>query len=81
MCWRRDITARSSAPILPVGNLCSQKQQEIARTVKEIVEGGRPEVSSQSMQGIYTVCCFPQTSKLMHRNRTVMFTCQTFEFS
>lgn len=53
MCWRRDITARSSAHILPVGNLCSQKQQEIARTVKEIVEGGRPEVSSQSMQGTH----------------------------
>lgn len=53
MCWRRDVTARSSAPILPVGNLCRPKQQEIARTVKRIVEGGRPEESSQSMQGTH----------------------------
>ena len=79
MCWRRDVTARSSAPILPVGNLCSEKQEEVARTVKQTVEDGRPDVSSQSLQG--THCLLFSTNLQMRRNRTVMFTGQTFEFS
>ena len=46
--WR-DIIAGSSAPISLIQNLFSQNQHEIARTGKEIVMVGRPEVLSQSL--------------------------------
>ena len=49
MCRWRDVIAGSSAPISPNRNLFSQNQHEIARTGKEIVMVGRPELLSQSL--------------------------------
>ena len=49
MCRWHDIIAGSSAPISLIQNLFSQNQHEIARTGKEIVMVGRPEVLSQSL--------------------------------
>ena len=63
--WR-DIIAGSSAPISLIQNLFSQNQHEIARTGKEIVMVGRPEVLSQSLPSLrYRHCCLPEISKCM----------------
>ena len=44
-----DVIAGSSAPISPIRNLICQNQHEIARTGKQIVMVGRPEVLSQCL--------------------------------
>ena len=49
LCRWRHFIAGSSAPISLIRNLFSQNQHKIARTGKQIVMVGRPEVLSQSL--------------------------------